>query len=250
MIQSVARAIDILEAIKRSPNEHAGLMKIARELNLDKTTVFNLLKTMRDKGFAAQHHQGGEYYLGRRLFELAKGNVTLDKIQELLTPLCRELQGETEVSVVLSTVVGGIMISPISIHNKRMLNVVPPQEQKVIYTTSSGRCLLAHLPENTLRKIVKIYGFPGEAWNGIGSFPELQREVEKLRGQKVIKVISDCREVIAFCTIINTPGWIPSLAIGIFLPIYHFKEDDEKRLTDLLLDYAARMSLLLEEYFK
>lgn len=250
MIQSVARAIDILEAIKRSPNEQAGLMQIARELNLDKTTVFNLLKTMRDKGFAGQRHHGGEYCLGRRLFELAKGNMTLDKIQELLTPLCKELQSETEVNVSLSTVTGGIMISPVSIHSKRMLNVTPPQEQKVIYTTSCGRCLLAHLPEDTLRKIVKIWGVPGEAWNNINSFSELQREVEKLRGQKVIKVISDCREVIAFCTTINAPDWMPPLAIGIFMPIYHFKENDEIRLTDLLVEYATRMSLLLEEYFQ
>jgi IclR family transcriptional regulator, KDG regulon repressor len=250
MIQSVARALDILGAIKRSPNEQAGLMDIARELNLDKTTVFNLLKTLRAKGVVSQRHQGSAYRLGSRLFELAKGNLTLEKIQELLTPLCKELQNKTGVNVSLSTVTGGIMISPISIHSKRMLNVTPPSEEKVIYTTSCGRCLLTRLPRKTLQKIIKIYGFPGKFWNDINNFSELQHEVEKLREQRVIKVISDCREVIAFCASIDTPDWIAPLAIGIYLPIYHFKDNEEKHLTDLLLEYATRMSTLLEENFQ
>ena len=247
MIQSVERAIDILEAIKCSPGERAGLMDIARKLDLDKTTVFNLLKTMRAKGFVVQRRQGGTYRLGGRLFELVKGNLTLEKIQELLTPLCEELQEATGVSVSLSTVTGGIMISPISIHSKRMLNVTPPSKEKVIYTTSCGRCLLTQLSATELRKIIKIYGYPYADWNNINDFDQLKQEVEKLRDSKIIKVISDCREVAALCTKVETPDWIAPLSIGLYLPVYNFKESDELRLSELLLDYSTRMNVLLEE---
>ena len=91
MIQSVERAIDILGVIHGKPDGSAGLVEIAKALNLEKSTVFNLIKTLKARGFVVQVKQGEKYSLGPELLRLTSGNLNAAMLDEKLMPFCMEI---------------------------------------------------------------------------------------------------------------------------------------------------------------
>ena len=70
LIQSVSRALDILEAF--SPREATlGITELARKLRLHKNNVFRLLATLETRGYVDQEKESGAYRLGPRIYEVA-----------------------------------------------------------------------------------------------------------------------------------------------------------------------------------
>src|SRR5262249_57488381 len=70
LIQSVSRALDILEAF--TPNEgELGVTELSRRLKLHKNNVFRLLATLETRGYVEQDKESGNYRLGMKTFEVA-----------------------------------------------------------------------------------------------------------------------------------------------------------------------------------
>ena len=70
LIQSVSRALDILEAF--SPREGTlGVTELARKLRLHKNNVFRLLATLETRGYVEQEKESGAYRLGLKIYEVA-----------------------------------------------------------------------------------------------------------------------------------------------------------------------------------
>ncbi len=69
MIQSLERALDILDVISRS-KDGASLRSIAEQVQLNRTTVHNQLRTLRERGYLEQE-RGGAYRLGVMVSTLA-----------------------------------------------------------------------------------------------------------------------------------------------------------------------------------
>lgn len=241
MIQSVVRAIEILEAIHRQKDGEAGLVDIAKSLGLDKSTVHNLAKTLKAKNFIEQDGQGGKYKLGRKLLELARGNLNVDMLAEKLAPFCMEIKEKTNESVSVVTYASAELRIICRILSEKAVNVAP-NSFKPLYSTASGRCLLAQLPESELDEAINIYGFPEDAWDGITSRAKLKKELEEIRKKKIITAISEEREIAAIGSIIEAPARYAPLAIGVFLPLYRFSSDHKNALLKITEEYANKTS--------
>ncbi|MGI9155362.1 MAG: IclR family transcriptional regulator, partial [Marmoricola sp.] len=102
-VQSVGRAITILEALARSGE--LGVTEVAGELGVHKSTVFRLMSTLEGRGLIEQTDERGKYRLGVGLLRLAGATTArLDVIQEA-RPICKALaasSGETVNVAVLS----------------------------------------------------------------------------------------------------------------------------------------------------
>ena len=70
LIQSVSRALDILEAFTASEGE-LGVTELSRRLKLHKNNVFRLLATLETRGYVEQDRESGNYRLGMKTFEVA-----------------------------------------------------------------------------------------------------------------------------------------------------------------------------------
>jgi DNA-binding IclR family transcriptional regulator len=75
VVQSVARAIEILRALAAAPRG-LGVTEVAERLQVAKPTAFALLKTLEQGGLVSQDHLTNRYRLGPALLEL--GNAYLD----------------------------------------------------------------------------------------------------------------------------------------------------------------------------
>src|SRR5262245_29416428 len=70
LIQSVSRALDILEAFTANEGE-LGVTELSRRLKLHKNNVFRLLATLETRGYVEQDKESGNYRLGMKTFEVA-----------------------------------------------------------------------------------------------------------------------------------------------------------------------------------
>ena len=70
LIQSVSRALDLLEAFTVKAGE-LGVTELARKLNLHKNNVFRLLATLETRGYVEQDRATERYRLAARVYEVA-----------------------------------------------------------------------------------------------------------------------------------------------------------------------------------
>lgn len=75
MVQSVARAVEILRALAGA-SRGLGVTEVAERLGVAKPTAFALLKTLEQGGLVSQDHATNKYKLGPALLEL--GNAYLE----------------------------------------------------------------------------------------------------------------------------------------------------------------------------
>ena len=76
-IQSVDRAIDVLEVLAESGAE-LPLKEIARKTGLNVSTCHHLLATLVNRGYVGRSRLGRLYFIGSKVTELSKSSEQLD----------------------------------------------------------------------------------------------------------------------------------------------------------------------------
>lgn len=71
IIQTVSRALDLLEQLRHEENE-LGVTELSRRMNLHKNNVFRLLVTLESRNYVEQNQSTGNYYLGFKNLELGQ----------------------------------------------------------------------------------------------------------------------------------------------------------------------------------
>ncbi len=172
MVQSVARAIDILEALGQA-GEGIRLSDIAEMTGLRNNTAHNLLKTLVARGYAEKSGRGPVYGLGEEALKLAyagENNSVVREAAAFTRSLCSDC---AEATWVFSQQIGGSVVVRLrmSPDKPRLLQkphgvLFPP------YATASGLTFLAFSPEEDAMKIrqqspfyeqaVNLWGTPGK----------------------------------------------------------------------------------------
>jgi IclR family acetate operon transcriptional repressor len=96
-VQSVDRAIALLEALASSPGGEAHVVALARTCGLNRTTAWRILRTLESRQIVSRAAAAGEFRLGdglRRLQPRATSSDLLDRGQAVLERLSLET-GET-----------------------------------------------------------------------------------------------------------------------------------------------------------
>jgi DNA-binding IclR family transcriptional regulator len=147
MVQSVAKAIEILHAFDHSVPE-LGVMELSRRLDLHKSTVSRLLATLERGNLVERNPDSGKYRLGVSLIALAGQVVRHADLRTVARPYLEELAQRCRETANL-----------VVLHGDMCMNVeqfVPADRQvkdigwvgrrTPLHATSTGKVLLAHAP--------------------------------------------------------------------------------------------------------
>jgi DNA-binding IclR family transcriptional regulator len=157
MIQSVERALDILNAVAQA-DEWLGVREIARRTGLKVPTVQQLLKTLQKKGYLEFDPDQRKYRIGVAATLLARGADPLVKLGDFIEPFVERIHkqfGETVVALVYHA---GAFMSVACRPSIHKLTVMPPtrgQPAEEPQVMASGRLLLAYMPPEIQRRFVK-----------------------------------------------------------------------------------------------
>jgi DNA-binding IclR family transcriptional regulator len=151
-IQSVDRAIDILELLTRT---EAGITEIAGELGVHKSTASRLVHTLKARRLVEQHGERGRFTLGMGILRFTGAVAGQLDIVQIGNPVCEELAerlGETVNVAVLDS------LDAINVSQARGTSAVAAQnwigQRTPSYATASGKALLAFMARDELDQLL------------------------------------------------------------------------------------------------
>lgn len=99
-INSIIRAIDILN-LYTSNKTHYGVTEISKNLNLPKTTIFRIIKTLEEKGWLVKDEPTNKYKLGFEILNVASSVVRNYSYNDIIIEEMKKLAEEYNESVFL-----------------------------------------------------------------------------------------------------------------------------------------------------
>ena len=151
-IQSVDRAIDLLLAVAAAGPTDAGVPALAKACGLNRATAWRLLKTLQARGMVTVD-ASGRYVLGVTAVELG-GAAGPDALIAAAHPLLERMCAKTgETASLAMPAVGGLTyvdeVTPVAVLTASWLG-----RTVALHATSTGKALLAFLPQSELRRVL------------------------------------------------------------------------------------------------
>ncbi|WP_423801232.1 IclR family transcriptional regulator [Neobacillus sp. SAB-20_R2A] len=156
LIQSIERAADVLE-IFLTTNSELSVKEISEKVNLSKSTVHGIIKTLEHRGYLQQNPDDLKYRLGIKLFEL--GNFVgkhLD-IRSIARPIIKDLVNELNETVHLVLLNRNEIIYIEKEDGPRTLTMYSHIGKRApVHCTGVGKAILAYLSDQEVDRLLSI----------------------------------------------------------------------------------------------
>ena len=183
IIQSVARAVSILECVA-SADSNAALGQISSELGLNKSTVHGIAATLEHLGYLARHPETGRYALGLKAWELGQsyvGNINiLHESKVYMSNLVNKYQDTAHLAVLSDA--EALFIHKIDC--SRTVGIrIRVGTRTPLYCTGVGKALLAAQPASQLEKLLSKMVFIQYTEKTITNPETLMAELQSIRSR-------------------------------------------------------------------
>jgi len=248
-LQSVVRTFAVLELLDEYGE--LGITEISEILSLDKSTVFRIISTLKSLGYVTQNPSNSKYSNGYKLFEMGSNVARKTGLPKLAYPYMLELSKITGEAVNLAVRDGTKALYISKIESTDTIKVCMNLGQAIpLYCTALGKSLIAHLPEKTVRELLRNETFVKYTSNTLQDIEALLKELDVVRKQGYSV---DNEEHIKNIYCIGAPIFDSNgnviAALSIALPKFRFDENPKKEeLYFLVRDTAIRFSHSLGWY--
>lgn len=143
-VEAVDRALQLLVALADAGPNGASLAELATSVEVNKSTAYRALSTLRLRGFATQEDANGSYRLGPAAFELGDRAYAPHNLAQALHPALIALSRAANELVHLGVLAGEHVLYVDKVEPERAIRVWSAVGQRVpVASTSMGRALLA-----------------------------------------------------------------------------------------------------------
>lgn len=180
-VQSLERALDILEVLGRSDGE-LGVSEIGEEVGLANGTVHRLLATLTHRGYARQNPRGRKYTLGVKTLMLASS--AHERLGPFSRPFLRELMEASGESSNLATLDKTSVIYLEQVPSPRMVRMfTEPGNRVTPHSSGTGKVLLAYQTEHAVDSILRRTELPRFTKYTTTDPGRLKEELARIREQ-------------------------------------------------------------------
>ncbi len=243
-LSSVANSLRLLEELAAVPE--AGVSALARQLEVSKSTVDRLLRTLAGRGFVEQNPDNRRYRLTFKIAVLAEGVRSRTGIVEIARPFLKELDDRLQEGANLGVLVEGSLVYADSINSPQMFRIAArPGTTLPAYCTGGGKALLAFLPPAELDRYLEGLVLERHTANTLTTVPALKAALEEIRGKGFSLDRGELLEE-AFCAaapVLDAKG-AGIAAISVTATQSRF-EPKRERIIEAVRTAAAQMSELL-----
>lgn len=241
-MQSVLRSLEVLEAV--SQTQPVGISVLARTLDIPKTTVHRILRTLAEAGWVAPLGVPGEQRWTLTARALAVGARVADQedLRARARPVMAELGQKTDENIHLSVPDGDSLVLIEKVFSTRPVQTVAAVgERAPIHLTASGWAYLSQLPEAEARNLLpkKIVVADGTTL----SSDEVLAELRIVATQGFAVNPGRWRaDVSAVGTAIQDATGRPIGALSISMPTYRLTEALVAPYGELVVEAGSRIS--------
>jgi IclR family transcriptional regulator, acetate operon repressor len=242
-VQSLERAFVLLELMAEDGGE-VPLSRLAVASGLPLSTIHRLVRTLVARGYVRQL-PSRRYVLGPRLIHLGEsssrtiGSWARARLEDLV-----DGTGETANMAMLDGDRVVYVAQVPSRHSMRMFTEVGRRVH--LHCTGVGKALLAQLPRDTARELVRRAGLPRRTPRTITDVDELVTELDRVSAQGYA-VDDGEQETGVRCIAVPVPAATTQTALSISGPEGRVTMEAVPQLAELLRDTAARLAAELRE---
>ena len=180
-VQSLERALDILEVLGRSEGE-LGVSEIGLSVGLANGTVHRLLSTLTRRGYARQVSDSRKYTLGPRAVTLASSSR--ERLGPLARPFLKELMEVSRESANLAALDRNSVVYLEQVSAPRMVRMfTEPGNRVPPHASGTGKVLLAFQPPGVAKAVLGRSGLARFTPRTITDTGRLLAELERIREQ-------------------------------------------------------------------
>lgn len=215
LIRSVGKAAAVLDVLGDA--DAVSFTEVWQGTGLNKTTVAHLLQTLVEIGYA-EKTSDGRYRLGHELLELAQRRLRRMVLRELAEKHALTLADSLRATVTVATLEAGQRhkLAKATVDAGPVLD--GGSERRVdLYTTATGRMLLASADEPERERALEYYGLPGERWPEAAGADKLKEQLAAIRDAGVAVAASADGRTQAVAVPIHGPDGRVWAAIGIVI---------------------------------
>lgn len=185
LIQSVSRALDILEAFVVG-QEELGVTELSRKLKLHKNNVFRLLATLETRGWVEQDPSTGMYRLGIKTFEVANVFLRHLGLAKQAHAILGELALETGETANLGVLEGAAVVCVDVVETTQAVRVVSYLGRRLpTHATALGKVQLAYRPQDEVEQLFKEYEPAAVTPRTLTDPGRLVEELARVAGQEM-----------------------------------------------------------------
>jgi IclR family acetate operon transcriptional repressor len=236
LVQSVARSLEILEAL--AGETELGLVEIAGRTSLQPSTAHRLLATLVARGYAARNLANGRYALGYKIAELAGDRH--ERLRALARPHLATVQERTGETANLSILALPNAIYIDQVDGDRAVRMLARIGAAVpAHASAAGKAMLAHAPAES----VAALPLPALTARTITTLAALERELAAIRARG-FAVDDEEHEAGVGCVaaaVLDHAGRAVA-ALSVSAPIQRIRASDPATLGTLLSAEAEAMS--------
>jgi IclR family transcriptional regulator, KDG regulon repressor len=183
LVGSVQKALDVLDAfVPRKPE--LSLTEMADLLSLNKSTLFNLLRTLEGHGYVIQSPQTKRYRLGLRFLDRAALVIDYTEVSRVAPPFLDDLRDKVEENVHLGVLEDGQVVYLYRAQGPHTLSVNSRLGMRVpAHATAMGRAILAYRPESEVVSLAEKHGLSACTPNTITELPLLQECLREVKNR-------------------------------------------------------------------
>jgi len=154
-IDVLTRALDVLDHLGGAAGPQS-LSQISAALELDRTRVFRILETLRERGYVARTDPAKTYALGPAVLGLKTQAIAAMSVPEIALPHMRALSMRLQDSISLGVLEGAYVRYVARAPFRRIISTeIDIGTALPAHATSMGKLLLAQLPEDDVRAVYR-----------------------------------------------------------------------------------------------
>jgi DNA-binding IclR family transcriptional regulator len=243
-VKSAYRALDVLEAMAAGP---ATLSELSRRLDIPKSSLHGLLRTLADRGWVEPTDGDTRFRLGLRALQVGARYIAEDEVVARVAPALDRLAAQTDETVQQARLDRGEVVylaKRDSAHPVRLMSSLG--SRLPAHATALGKALLAAREDSDLRDVLDP---PLRALTArtITTWESLRAELEATRERGYAVDDGETADGLR-CFAVTVPqedrreGTCPPTdAISVSVPTFRLDEQREKVIITALMEAQARL---------
>ena len=244
-VPAITRMLDIFEFIAQG--QTVSFEEIHTRLNIPKSSAYQLIRTVEERGYLRRIEQAGKYALGFRLYELGNLAIAQVNIRDEAMPILRELMNRTNQTCHLSILDGNEGVYVAKVESMQPVRIYTWEGKRVAFhATAMGKILLAWLHDQHVDDILDTAQFPRFTESTITDPNEFKAHLRmvKERGWALDDQESEYDIRCIAAPIIGAGGDVVA-ALSVSGLANNLKDDVLPNRLDMVLDAARSLSLRL-----
>ena len=181
MVQSVDRALRIIELLKEHPSGQ-GVTEVANFLQVAKSTAHRLLQSLERHGYVQKVDRDSTYRLGLKFIEMNYFVVKHLNIVEIAKPLIEKLSKETGEIVHLVMLDNQQVVYIDKVDNLSTIRIYSQVGRRApLYCTAVGKCILAYKNEEEVLGYINQVDFKRFTEHTFATGEELVKELHAIK---------------------------------------------------------------------